>query len=75
MAAIKTQATSKLILKVETGTTEAGAAVYSQRSFGDINPELGTEDAYAVASALAALQTYPLSAIIRTDSSVLTEAE
>ena len=73
MAAVKTEAATKLILKVETGLTASGAAAYSQRTFGDINPELGTQDAYEVAAALAALQTYPLGAIIRQDSAVLTE--
>ena len=73
MAIKKAQAASKLILKVETGVTASGAAAYSQRTFGDINPEMDTEDAYAVANALASLQTCPLNAVIRQDMAVLTD--
>lgn len=38
MPAIKTDQSTKLIIKVQTGVTESGKAKYSQRGFASINP-------------------------------------
>ena len=72
MAVIKSDKATKLVLKVVTGSTAAGSS-YASRNFQHINPELADEDAYAIGSALAALQTYPLSTVSRDDTSVLIE--
>ena len=74
MAATKSEATARLILKVETGQTAAGAPVYSQRSFAHINPALTDDDVLAIGNALAGLQIRPLGSVHRQDTAKLTEA-
>lgn len=70
---IETEQAATLKLKVETGTTDSGAAKYATRSIAHINPEIAKEDAYDIGSKLAALQNCPLSAIQMVESKVLTE--
>ena len=72
--AVKNNASTKLVLKVKTGTDEKGKALYSQRTFQHISPELSTDEAYALGAALGNLQKYPVESVARTDSAVLTEA-
>ena len=74
MAINKTKQGTKLLLTVETGVAADGSAKYSQRSIKSVNPALADEDAYDVASAVGALQSYPVAAIARQDLTLLAQA-
>ncbi len=65
--AIKKDSETKLIVKVQTGTTTQGKASYSQRSFGNINPNITEDDIYDIGEKLAALQVYTLGSVHRQD--------
>ena len=69
--ATKNGETSKIILKVENGTGKGGATVYAQRTFQHISPALTDDDAYAIGTALAGLQSHPLGDVSRTDTASL----
>ena len=69
--AVKHDATTKLVIKVATGTTESGKPQYGSRTFQHIAPELADDDAYAIGTALGALQAHPVSAVSRLDSANL----
>lgn len=62
--------TTKIALKVATGTGESGAT-YKNRNFSRINPALADDDALSIGTKLAGLQTHPLHSVIRTDAAVL----
>ena len=49
MATQRTNITTSLKIKVENGTTDAGAVKYATRTFSSINPEISDEDLLAVA--------------------------
>ncbi len=68
----RTAATTKLTLKVMLGE-EDGKALYGQRSFSHINPELSDEDALSIGRKLGALQAYELAGVNRTDAGGLSE--
>lgn len=72
---IETEQAATLKLKVETGTTDSGAAKIAARTISHINPELAKEDAYDIATKLANLQNYPVNSIQMVQSKVLTEME
>lgn len=74
MAINKTKQGTKLLLTVETGIAADGSTKYSQRSIKNVNPALADEDAFEVASALGALQAYPVAAITRQDLTSLSRA-
>ena len=69
--AVKNGATSKIILKVENGVGRNGQPSLTQRTIQHINPVLSDDDAYAIGTALAGLQAYPLGSVARTDSASL----
>ena len=69
--AVKNDATTKLVIKVVTGITESGKDKYSNRTFQHIAPELSTDDAYAIGTALGALQEHTVGAVSRIDSANL----
>lgn len=69
--AVKHDAATKLVIKVVTGTTESGKEKYSNRTFQHIAPELPTDDAYAIGTALGALQAHTVSTVERIDSATL----
>ena len=71
--ATKNNETSKLVLKVETGVAANGSAVYSQRSFSNINPALADDDMFAIGKGLADLQESPLGEIVRQNTAVISE--
>ena len=71
MAIVKQDQSTKLLLSVETGLTADGAAAYSQRTIRSVNPALSDENAYDVATAVGALQTYPLNGVARQDTAML----
>lgn len=69
--AVKANETTKLVLKVETGVNAKGAAVYSQRTIGNINPALSDADMLDIGNAIAGLQSCPLGGVVRQDSANL----
>ena len=71
MAIERTAATSKLILKVATGTDAKGAVSYGQRTFTHVNPELADEDLLSLGEAIGKLQMYAVSAVSRQDVAAL----
>lgn len=74
MAAKKTNKKCALKLKVEVGTTSSGVAKYGTRTITDINPDLTDDDMQSLGTSLAALQTYPVSDVQRTDTASLVTA-
>lgn len=69
MAAVRQNKTTSIILKLETG--EDGATTYVNNTFSRVNPNLTDSDCFTVASGLAGLIKYPLSAIRRQDTATL----
>ncbi|MFA6849232.1 MAG: DUF1659 domain-containing protein [Selenomonadaceae bacterium] len=69
--AVKSNQTSKMILKVQTGTSSTGAAVYSTRSFAHINPTLTDNDFVTIGAAVGALQANTVGSINRQDAAKL----
>ena len=61
-------------LKVENGTTDAGAVKYATRTFSSINPEISDEDLLAVGQGLAALQSHDVGDIQRAENATLVTA-
>lgn len=74
MAVNARKISSSIILQVESGMAPDGSAVYSSRTISKIDPALSDDDAYAFATALGALQDYPIGDIQRSEKSVLTQA-
>ena len=74
MAVTKKMQGTKLILAVESDVAADGSAVYAQRSIRNVNPAIADEDAYDVAAAVGALQSYPVGDIARQDLSILVRA-
>ena len=74
MAATKQDKSCVMHVIVETGNTPSGGAVYSTRSFANINPALVDDDFLSIGNALAGLQMYPLGSIRRVDMAKLVEA-
>ncbi|WP_182186075.1 DUF1659 domain-containing protein [Pectinatus frisingensis] len=74
MPAIKTDQSTKLIIKVQTGVTESGKAKYSQRSFASINPATADDGLLTVGKSISELQKYPAGVIMRQDVCTLDEA-
>ena len=72
--AVKAEQKSKLVLQVQTGVTAAGAPAYKQRTFANINPELGDEDFLTVAAALGTLQAHSVHAVHRQDTGLMQKA-
>lgn len=73
MATTRENTTCRLTARVESGVDESGKAKTSDRSISSCNPVLTDDDARTIIDAYAALQNYPLSAALRTDSVVLVE--
>lgn len=74
MAVNKVPERSKLILRVEDGVSAAGKAIVRQRSFKGLKPEAADADVFAVAQALANLQSHTVVAIARQDDNKLISA-
>ena len=71
MAIVKTPQTSKLTIKVQTGTNAAGQAVYRTHSYANVKAAAADSDIFAVAQGLGSLQNYPVHSIDRVDDSIL----
>ena len=74
MATQRTNITTSLKIKVENGTTDAGAVKYATRTFSSINPEISDEDLLAVGQGLAALQSHAVGDIQRAENAPLVTA-
>ena len=74
MATQRTNITTSLKIKVENGTTDAGAVKYATRTFSSINPEISDEDLLAVGQGLAALQSHDVGDIQRAEKATLVTA-
>ena len=73
MAAKKDSKSTKLVLKVVTGTNTAGKALTAQRSSAHVNPAISDDDLLAIGSKLGALQAHDVATISRIDSASLVE--
>ena len=69
--ATKTNANTKLILKVSTGHDETGKEMFRQRTFAHINPALSDDAVLTLGTKLAGLQSDTLVSIARTDNATL----
>lgn len=74
MAVSQRKSACAVLFTVEVGTTPAGGAKFATRSFSRVNPNITDEDAYDVASGLAALQSYPVGDIARRNTVILVNA-
>lgn len=63
---------SKLLLKVEYGTTASGNTTYRTRTLSNINPDLSDNNAYSIMTKLGAMQTHTVAEIKREDIATLT---
>lgn len=70
----KKNITAKLVLQVAAGEDKSGQPVYSQRTFQHISPELATDDAYALGTALGALQSHEVIRVSRVENAELANA-
>lgn len=73
MAAKKTKAATKLILKIQTGTDKKGAPTYGQRMVQHMNPALSDEDFLAIGKGIGGLQSHTVHDVMRQDAAALTE--
>lgn len=71
--ATKTDETSRLSLKLLTGTDTSGKAIYKTVGFSNFNPVANDNVAVSIASGLAALQSHSLSTISRTNAYTLAD--
>ena len=69
--AIRETKSSALKLALITGINAKGAATYSTKSFGGINPGLTDDELLGIADGLAGLQSHALAEVDRVDTSVL----
>lgn len=72
MAIANIPQTSKLQIKVQTGTNSSGKAVCRVRAY-TVKSTAPASDVHAVGQSLAALQAYPLVSIGRQDDGLLLE--
>lgn len=73
MAVVATPVQSSLRLVVQTGTDADGNPVFRSRTYSRVKPSASDEDVYAVAGAIAELQSSPLYAIQRVSTDELAE--
>ncbi|RJQ31398.1 MAG: DUF1659 domain-containing protein [Peptococcaceae bacterium] len=63
-----------LRLELQTGVDAGGNPVYRNRNLNNVKPAAADQDLYDVATALAALQEYPLNGVIRIDRAQIVQA-
>lgn len=73
MAIVKKDQSTKLMLKVQIGTTGKGKDKYVQRTFATINPAVSDEDLLAAGTAFGDMQERPLNAVMRQDVCTLSQ--
>ncbi|MEN6414803.1 MAG: DUF1659 domain-containing protein [Veillonellales bacterium] len=71
MAVNKVAQSTRLVVKVQTGTNAAGNPVYRQRSFTNTKASAADSDVYAIGQGLGSLQKYPVISISRLDENTL----
>lgn len=74
MAVSKVPLTSKIILKVPTGTNGSGHTVYKQRAFAGLKATAVDSDVFAVAQEIGNLQQYTPFVVVRLDEGTLANA-
>ncbi|VBB09426.1 Hypothetical protein LUCI_4716 [Lucifera butyrica] len=67
MAVANMPQSTKLVVKVQTGTNSAGKPAYKTRSYQGVKTTAADSDVYAVGQGLGNLQSYPVAAITRLD--------
>lgn len=72
--AVKKNMQCSIVLKVQTGTTTTGKAIYTSRTFGDINPEISDDNVLTIGQKLAGLQKYDLGSVNREDTAEIAQA-
>ncbi len=72
--AVKQNVETKIIIKVQTGTSSTGKATYTQRSFSNINPAITEDDVWDIGTKLGGLQKYPMGSVNRQDLAQIVEA-
>ncbi|MDY6267944.1 MAG: DUF1659 domain-containing protein [Selenomonadaceae bacterium] len=73
MAAKKDSKSTKLVLKVVTGTDADGKALTASRTFGNVNPAISDDDLLAIGGKLGALQSHTIATVNRVDSASLVD--
>ena len=71
MAVGKGNESKSLKFKVQTGTSDAGNAIYSTKTLGSVKVNATNENLFTCADALANLQKYPVASINITESYAL----
>jgi hypothetical protein len=74
MAVTSTAISDKLTIKVVDGTTSDGKPKIKNKSFSNIAVSATDDDVYAVAAAIAALQTKSLNSVLREKTTGLINA-
>ena len=69
--AVKSNETSKVVLKVSTGYDPSGKETTAQRTVNRVNPGIDNDTALSLGTQVASLQSYTLSTVTRTDSAEL----
>ncbi|BEU88976.1 hypothetical protein TAMA11512_24400 [Selenomonas sp. TAMA-11512] len=73
MAVKKTEAATKLIVRVESGTKPNGTPNYKDRSFANVRQALTDAEVYSLGAKLGALQELPVRGVKRQDASTLVD--
>ena len=71
MATQRTNITTSLKIRVESGTTDAGTIKYAARTISSINPDISDDDLLEVGQGLAAMQSNDVGDIKRSDIATL----
>lgn len=74
MAVTKIPQTSKMIITIDNGVNASGQPVQRQRSYKNVKVSAADGDVYAVAQAIANLQTHAVVGISRQDEGNLLNA-
>lgn len=74
MAVTKVPQGTVMSIKVQSGVTTGGLPAYKTTRFTGVKDATVDADFYEIANALADLQSYPLSAIQRTDTADMVNA-
>ncbi|MCI6086528.1 DUF1659 domain-containing protein [Selenomonas sp.] len=75
MAAKKESQSTKLVIKVVTGTASSGKAITSSRTYSAVNPAVTDDDMLDIGAKLGALQSHDVSTISRVDTATLVAGE
>ncbi|HHX94379.1 MAG TPA: DUF1659 domain-containing protein [Clostridia bacterium] len=73
MALEVTPLSSRLSLRVQTGTDDEGNPVMRTRSYSGIKPSAADQDVYDVAQVIAGLQQHPVEEITRVNEDALAD--